>query len=77
MGESIIVAIITGIVTLAGVLIANAKSDAIQNERIDNLREEVKKHNNLIDRVYKLETQADLHDAELKRVSKRLENGGL
>lgn len=77
MGESIIVAIITGIVTLAGVLIANAKSDAIQNERIDTLREEVKKHNNLIDRVYKLETQSDLHDAELKRVSKRLENGGL
>lgn len=73
MTESIIVALITGVVTLAGVLIANAKSDAVQNERIDQLREEVKKYNNIIDRTYKLEQKTELHEAELKRVNHRLE----
>lgn len=73
MSESIIVAIITGVLTLAGVLIANSRSDAIQNERIDQLRQEVKKHNNLIDRMYKCEESVALHEAELKRVNRRLE----
>lgn len=77
MADTIIVAIITGVVTLAGVLISNSRSDAVQNERIENLREEVKKHNNLIERVYHLEGTADRHDDELKRLNKRLENGGL
>lgn len=77
MADTIIVAIITGVVTLAGVLIANSRSDAIQNERIENLREEVKKHNQLIERVYHLEGRADRHDDELERVNARLRNGGL
>lgn len=77
MADTIIVAIITGVVTLAGVLISNSRSDAVQNERIENLRDEVKKHNNLIERVYHLEGTADRHDDELKRLNKRLENGGL
>ena len=72
MTESIIVAIITGVLTLVGVLIANSRSDAVQNERIDSLREEVKKHNQLIERVYHLESRADRHDDELNRVNHRL-----
>lgn len=73
MTESIIVAIITGVLTLVGVIISNSRSDAIQNERIDNLREEVKKHNGLIERTYNLEDRANRTDDELKRVNKRLE----
>ena len=73
MTEAIIVAIITGVLTLAGVIISNSRSDAIQNERIDNLREEVKKHNGLIERTYKFEDRANRTDDELKRINKRLE----
>lgn len=73
MTESIIVAIITGVLTLIGVLIANSRSDAVQNERIEQLRSEVKKHNNLIERTYKLEEKTALHEAELKRVNRRLD----
>lgn len=79
MTESIIVAVITGVLTLAGVIISNSRSDAVQNERIEQLRDEVKKHNGLIERTYRLEEQSALHDAELKRVNKRverLEEGG-
>lgn len=74
MTESIIVAIITGVLTLAGVLISNSRSDAVQNERIEQLRAEVKKHNNLIERVFHLESRADRHDDEFKRVNRRLED---
>lgn len=74
MTESIIVAIITGVLTLVGVLISNSRSDAVQNERIDTLRNEVKKHNNLIERMYKCEESVALHEAEFKRVNRRLES---
>lgn len=65
--------IIVGILTLVGVLILNSKATAVQGERIDQLREEVKRHNGLIDRTYKLEQKTELHEAELKRQNKRLE----
>lgn len=72
MTESIIVAIITGVLTLVGVLISNSRSDAVQNERIEQLRNEVKKHNNLIERVFHLEAKTERHDDEFKRVNARL-----
>ena len=37
MGESIIVAIITGVLTLIGVLISNSKSQAVMEERVTEL----------------------------------------
>ena len=72
MTESIIVAIITGVLTLVGVLISNSRSDALQNERIEQLRNEVKKHNNLIERVFHLEAKTERHDDEFRRVNARL-----
>ena len=74
MTESIIVAIITGVLTLVGVLISNSRSDAVQNERIEQLRAEVKKHNNLIERVFHLESKTERHDDEFKRVNHRLDD---
>lgn len=71
--EAIIVSIITGLLTLAGVIVSNTRSDAIQNERIEQLRDEVRRHNQLIDRTYRLEERAALTDAELNRVNHRLE----
>lgn len=73
MTESIIVAMITGVLTLAGVLISNSRSDAVQNERIEQLRQEVKKHNSLIERMYKCEETVAIHEAELKRINRRLD----
>ena len=45
--ETIVAAIITGIVTLAGVLIANSKSQAVTDVKIEELTREVRKHNSL------------------------------
>lgn len=74
MTEAIIVAIITGVMTLVGVLISNSKKDAVVEERLEQLRSEVKKHNQLIERTYNLEDRANRVDDELKRVNHRLDN---
>ena len=48
--ESIIVAIITGVVTLVGVILSNSKSRAVMEVKIDNLTAKVEKHNGMIER---------------------------
>ncbi|MBP3885823.1 MAG: hypothetical protein J6D54_12930 [Olsenella sp.] len=53
--ESIVVAIITGVVTLVGVIMSNSKSRAVMECKIDALAEKVAKHNQLIERTYELE----------------------
>ena len=53
--ESIVVAIITGVVTLVGVTMSNSKSRAVTECKIDALAEKVAKHNQLIERTYELE----------------------
>ena len=55
--ESIIAALITGAVTLIGVLIANGKSQAVTETKLDELTREVREHNNFARRVPVLEEQ--------------------
>ncbi len=57
MAESIIVAIITGVLTLVGVLISNSKSQAVMEERVDELTREVREHNNFAKRMPVVEEQ--------------------
>ena len=70
--ENIIVALITGGVTLVGVLISNQKSQAVTETKIEELTREVREHNNFARRVPVLEEQMkvanhriqDLEDAQ-------------
>lgn len=55
--ESIITAIITGSVTLLGVLIANGKSQAVTETKLDELTREVRDHNNFARRMPVVEEQ--------------------
>lgn len=55
--ETIVAAIITGIVTLAGVLIANGKSQAVTDVKIEELTREVRKHNSFAEKIPVLEEQ--------------------
>lgn len=57
MTEAIIVAIITGAMTFAGVLVANGKSQAVTKERLDELTREVREHNNFARRMPVVEEQ--------------------
>lgn len=51
MGESIIVAIITGVLTLIGVLISNSRSQAVTETKLEELTREVREHNNFARRM--------------------------
>lgn len=72
MWDSIIVAVITGGLSLLGVYIANRKSAALMEYRIEQLEKKVDVHNSVIDRTYRLEERTELQEAELKRQNERL-----
>ena len=55
--ENIITAIITGGVTLLGVLIANGTSQAVTENKLDELTREVREHNNFARRMPVVEEQ--------------------
>ena len=70
MSESIVVALITGGMSLLGVVVTNmltAKknetamkvSQAVTETKLEALRAEMTKHNNLIERTYRLEGQME------------------
>ena len=70
--SAVITAVITGGVTLVGILISNGKSQAVTETKIDELTREVREHNNFARRVPVVEEQIkvinhriqDLEDAE-------------
>lgn len=53
--ESVIVACITGVVTLVGVLVSNSRSRAVMECKIEELSARVEKHNHMIERQYAVE----------------------
>lgn len=55
--ESILSAMIAGAVTLIGVLIANSRSQAVTDTKLEELTREVREHNNFARRVPILEEQ--------------------
>ena len=57
MTETIICALITGGLTLMGVLIANSKQQAITDTKLDELTREVREHNSFAQRVPVIEEQ--------------------
>lgn len=76
--NEVIAAVITGIITLTGVLIANGKSQAVTDTKLDELTREVREHNTLISRVPVMEEQlkvANHRITELEREVQYLRKG--
>ena len=65
--NEIIVALITGGITLVGVLISNQKSQAVTETKLEELTREVREHNHFARRVPVLEEQ-------MKVVNHRIED---
>ena len=55
--NEIIVALITGGITLVGVLLANQKTQAVMETKIEELTREAREHNNFARRVPVVEEQ--------------------
>ena len=57
MTESIIVALISGGLTLLGVIVSNNKRQAVADAKLEELTREVREHNNFARRVPVVEEQ--------------------
>ena len=65
----VLAAVITGLLSLAGVYIANRKSTALIAYRLEQLERKQDVHNNMIERVYRVEgrlTEAEHDIRDLK-----------
>ena len=55
MGDTIIAALVTGALTLAGVLVSNSAAQAVTKARLEELTREVRMHNNFAQKIPVLE----------------------
>lgn len=66
--ETIIAAVITGAITLVGVLIANGKTQAVMQVKVDELTREVREHNNFAKRMPVVETKLETIEENIKEL---------
>lgn len=64
--------ILIALLSLAGTFIGSYSGIRLMSYRIEQLEKKVEKHNNLIERTYKLEQHAELTDERLRTLSGRL-----
>ena len=64
--DAIVVALISGAVTLLGVLIANSRSQAVTETKLDELTREVREHNNFARRMPVVEEQIKVINHRIK-----------
>ena len=69
--ESILVALIGGAVTLAGVVASNSRSRAVLEQKVDELSRRVEKHNCLVERTYRLERDVALVKRDVESLEER------
>lgn len=74
MTETVIVAIISLVGTLFGTLGGIVASGKLTGYRIDRLEEQVKKHNNVIERMYKLEERTAVVEEQVKVANHRIDD---
>lgn len=73
MVSEIIVALIGGLVTLSGVLIANSKAQAVTDTRLDELTREVREHNHFARRVPVLEEQIRVANHRIEDLERKVD----
>lgn len=70
--SEIIVAVLALVGTLVGTILSSRKTTALLDYRLQKLESEVAKHNQIIERTYKLEESVALLDAEDHRHNERI-----
>ena len=74
MSETIIVAILSLIGTLAGSLLGIMAANKLVIYRIEQLEKKVEKHNNVLERVYELEKNEAVIQEEIKVANHRIDD---
>ncbi len=72
MDSSVIVAVVSGIFTLLGSFGGVLATSRLTAYRLQKLEEKVDKHNQVIDRVYRLEKHDAVLDEEIKAANHRI-----
>ena len=67
-------AVIVGLLSLIGTIIGSFSGMKLMTYRIEQLEQRVNKHNNLIERTYKLEESEHIHDEKIKDINHRLDD---
>ena len=70
--ESTVTAIITGVVTLIGVILSNSKSRAVMEVKLDNLTAKVEKHNQVLERTYALEQSMAVAQNDIETLKRKV-----
>lgn len=71
--EAIVAAIITGGITLLGVILANGKTQAVMENKVEELTREVREHNNFAKRMPVVEEQIKVINHRIEDLEKREE----
>lgn len=74
ISDAIIVAVLSLIGTLAGSYFSNRKGQILIAYRFEQLENKVNKHNQVIERTYKLEELTALQEEKIKVANHRIEN---
>lgn len=74
MTDTILVALISLAGTLGGTFGGILTSSRLMSYRIEELEKKVDKHNNVIDRVYKLEQEQAVHEEQLHVINHRIKD---
>lgn len=74
--ESVFVALISGGMTLAGVIVSNSKSRAVTEQKIDELTRRVEKHNCLVERTYQLERNVAVLRNDVDSLERKADRDG-
>lgn len=74
MSETIMVAVLALIGTLAGSYFSNRKTTALIAYRLEQLENKANKHNSVIERTYKLEKQESVIEEQIKVINHRIED---
>lgn len=72
MSEAVLVALITSGLTLLGVIVANSKTQAVTDTKLEELTREVREHNNFAKRMPVVEEQIKVINHRIED----LEHGG-
>lgn len=73
MVDSIIAAVITGALTLFGVILANNKAQAVTETKLEELTREVREHNGFARRMPVLEEQIKVANHRIEDLERRVE----
>lgn len=74
MSDTILVAILSLCGTALGSVCSVMAANKLTNYKIDALQEQVKKHNNLIERTFRLEEHAAVMEEKIKVANHRIDD---